>query len=490
MKKLWTVAMALILMLALAAGGVAQEAGVVKVSGISDMGIYHQLVALIVEYDQEVAAPDADAYVVADFASAYMKEDYDRADVGMGKITAVYTNDTADRREDKTSVPGKYVVIELEPVSGSDYDEEAGIYKVNNPAGYCTWRKVGESCEWRRTDFSALVVSQKENIVNANGDVVAKAGVLPTLQAEDIRHLKIEQFVTTTMKNPQGYDIHYSLSIPENYDATKKYPMVVSVSGNGGRINYKQQDAEGNFLCVGGNLGRDSAAAAWLNCEEDVIILTPQPWRDQPEEWGIDIVADTIQVIDAVMAAYSVDPERVYAIGSSFGTMHLSSVIMRRPELFAAYAQCNGMWMLAVSKDSPESGSVNIYTDEFEGKVEGWNCTDALALPLKEDCIKAKDEYWAEATEALKGVVENRMPVYFWHGVNDESISWTRALSPYTVLRQMYEEAGLTQAEIDDLVKLYFADDEEYYEHGICEIHATSKLAVNEQWFMDWMLEQ
>jgi len=489
MKKLWTMLLAVTLLAALTVTGMAQ--GAVKVSGISDMGIYHQLVALIVEYDQEVAAPDVDTYVVADFASAYMKEEYDRADIGMGKITAVYTNDINDRREDKTSVPGKYVVIELEPVSGSFFSEENGVQTVNNPAGYCTWRLAGEGCEWRRNDFSALVVSQKKNIVNANGDVVAKAGVLPTLQPEDIRHLKIEDFVTTTMKNPQGYDIHYSLSIPKNYDPAKKYPMVVSVSGNGGRINYKQQDAEGNFLCVGGNLGRDSAAAAWLECEEDIIILTPQPWRDQPEEWGIDIVADTIQVIDSVMAEYSVDTERVYAVGSSFGTMHLSSVIMRRPELFAAYAQCNGAWMLDKNgAGTPESGSVNIYTDEFAGKVTGWNCTDALSLPEKEDCIKAKDEYWTEATAALQGVVDNRMKVYFWHGVNDESISWTAALSPYAVLRAMYEEAGLTQDEIDDLVKLYFADNEEYYETGICEIHATSKLAVSYPWFRDWMLAQ
>lgn len=478
MKKLWTILLAVALM-ALAVTGMAQ--GAVKVSGISDMGIYHQLVALIVEYDQEVAAPDADTYVVADFASAYMKEDYDKADIGMGKVTAVYTNDTNDRREDKTSVPGKYVVIELEPVSGSFFSEENGVQTVNNPAGYCTWRLAGESCEWRRNDFSALVVSQKKNIVNANGDVVAKAGVLPTLQPENIRHLKIEDFVTTTMKNPQGYDIHYSLSIPKNYDPAKKYPMVVSVSGNGGRISYKQQDAEGNFLCVGGNLGRDSAAAAWLECEEDVIILTPQPWRDQPDEWGIDIVADTIQLIDSVMAEYSVDPERVYGIGSSFGTMHLCEVIMRRPDIFAAYAQCNGVF-----------DRINIYKEEYQTSGEdmpGATSTYATSLPQRADCFIA-DEEKAAAKEKLQGVVDNRIKMYIWHGMNDTTFTWTYATSVYELLREMYREQGLTEAEIDDLVLLYLADDPEYFDAGICEIHATSKLTVSYPWFRDWMLAQ
>ena len=41
MKKLWTMILAVALMAALAVTGMAQ--GAVKVSGISDMGIYHSL---------------------------------------------------------------------------------------------------------------------------------------------------------------------------------------------------------------------------------------------------------------------------------------------------------------------------------------------------------------------------------------------------------------------------------------------------------------
>ena len=35
---------------------------------------------------------------------------------------------------------------------------------------------------------------------------------------------------------------------------------------------------------------------------------------------------------------------------------------------------------------------------------------------------------------------------------------------------------------------LHFAEDQEYYDKGICEIHATSKLAVTYPWFLGWML--
>lgn len=392
MRKNWTTLMVMLLLAVLAATGAAQTTGTVKVSAISDIATYHQLIALIVEYDQEVADPGADAYTVIDFAAANLKADYDRRDYAEGVITAVYTNNTADICEDKTSVPGKYVVIELEPCNGSYYNEEIGMQVANNVACLCTWRLPGDQCEWFRDDFSQLVVSQKSAIKNADGDVVAKAGLLPTLEAENIRHLKLEQFEQLTLKNAQGYDIHYSLALPENYDPAKEYPMVVSVSGNGGRLNYNQQDADGNFICIGGNIGRDAAAAAWLECEEDVIVVSPQPWRNQPEEWGIDYVADTIQL------------------------------------------------------------------------------------------------NWSHAKDTLKCITDVKMPVYIWHGVNDGGAPWTNGLTLYEVLRAVYQEEGLSEAEIDELVYLYFADDPEHFAKGICEIHATSKLAVSYPWFLEMVL--
>ena len=184
MKKLLALLLTVALLLGTASLAAAETPkGVVKVHAISDMGIYHQIVAIVVEYDAEVAVPDADAYTLVDFAPAYMKEDYDQRDFAEGVVTAVYTNDVADRREDKTSVPGKFVVIELKPVSGSYYDEAAGIWKPDNLFGLCTWRLAGEASEWFRNDYTAMVVSQKKAVVNAAGDTVAKAGALPFSKA-------------------------------------------------------------------------------------------------------------------------------------------------------------------------------------------------------------------------------------------------------------------------------------------------------------------
>ena len=87
-------------------------------------------------------------------------------------------------------------------------------------------------------------------------------------------------------------------------------------------------------------------------------------------------------------------------------------------------------------------------------------------------------------------MADARLPIYIWHNPNDASISWTFAISAYDLLRDLYHDAGLSETEINDLIKLYYADDPEYHDFGICEMHATSKLTVWYPWAMEWLLAQ
>lgn len=482
MKRLFCAVLAAMMSLILA-GAMAEEAnGVVKVSAIAQVYTYHQISAFVIEYDSEVATPEEGTYQIVDFAPSHMKETYDQRPFAQAVITAVYTNDKPETREDRTSVAGRYVIIEQAMVDGSYYDEEAGVWKPNNLCGLCTWRLLGESCEWFRNDFSELIISQQKNVVNADGEVVSKPGVLPTLQASDVHTLLVDDFNVTTMASYNGkYDIHYSLGLPENYDSAKKYPVVVTCHGAGGSLNYLQQDEQGNLLCVGGDLGRDAVPVAWMReVDEEVIVLSIQRWTNAPEEWEVNAEEDCIYLIEELAKQYAFDMDRIYAVGSSAGSMHLSKVIMMRPDLFAGYLQCNSVfdWL-------------NIYKEEY--RLDGGDVlttsTYAFSLPTREDCLLPESE-WTEAREKLQGVVDHRMPVYIWHGVNDDTFSWTYATSVYEVLRTMYREEGLSEEEIDDLVKLYLADDPEYHDVGICEIHATSKLAVWNPWVMEWLLSQ
>ena len=120
MKKLLSLlALALVCVLAMTMGASAQVNADVKVSAIAEVYTYHQIKAFVLEYPTEIAEPEEGTYTIVDFAPAHMKEDYDQRPYAEAVITAVYTNDAPEMREDKTSVPGKYVIIEQELVNGS-----------------------------------------------------------------------------------------------------------------------------------------------------------------------------------------------------------------------------------------------------------------------------------------------------------------------------------------------------------------------------------
>ena len=231
----------------------------------------------------------------------------------------------------------------------------------------------------------------------------------------------------------------------------------------------------------GGDLGRDAVPVSWLReVDENVIAVSIQRWTKAPEEWEVNAENDCIYLLEELAKQYSFNMERIYAIGSSAGSMHLAKVIMMRPDLFAGYMQCNSVF-----------DRINIYKKEYQtnGGDMLTTSTYAFSLPTRADCFIPQEE-WAEAKAKLQGIVDNRMPMYIWHGVNDDTFSWTFATSEYILLREMYREAGLSENRINDLVKLYLADDVEYHDVGICEIHATSKLAVWNPWVMKWLLAQ
>jgi|GEM_PF-1286003 len=494
MKKLLSLlALALVCVLAMTMGASAQVNADVKVSAIAEVYTYHQIKAFVLEYPTEVAEPEEGTYTIVDFAPAHMKEDYDQRPYAEAVITAVYTNDAPEMREDKTSVPGKYVIIEQELVNGSFYDEKDEVWKPNNLCGLGTWRNLGEGCEWLRDDFTELIISQQKNVKDAEGNIVAKPALMPTLQKADLHTKLLDDFIITKTPAPNGkYDIYYSLGLPANYDASKKYPVVLTCHGIGGSINYDQVDAEGNYVCQGGDLGRDAVPVSWLReVKEDVIVLSIQRWRNAPAEWEVNAEEDAVYLVNELAKEYSFDMERIYGIGSSAGTMHLSQLINLHPDFLAGYIQCNGMWTIDPNGKTPEERAVNIYKSEYQtnGKTVQTTVTQALSLQEREDCFKSEEEI-AALKAMMQPVADARLPIYIWHNPNDASISWTFAISAYDVLRDLYHDAGLSEAEINNLIKLYFADDAEYHDFGICEMHATSKLTVWYPWAMEWLLAQ
>ncbi len=130
----------------------------------------------------------------------------------------------------------------------------------------------------------------------------------------------------------------YRLLMPENYDETKSYPMIVYFHGAGERGN----DNELQLVnCV---------QYMYDNLPEDCIIVAPQcpvdnQWVDTP--WGngtysaenvpqSNEIHAVAELIDELKGTYSIDSNRVYAVGMSMGGFAVWDIITRYNHVFAA----------------------------------------------------------------------------------------------------------------------------------------------------------
>jgi predicted peptidase len=429
---------------------------------------YHQLAAVVVEYSEEVVAPDKKGYTVVDYITPSLRDDFMRWPISSeAPVAAVYTNSQPAMRADRISVKGKYVVIELAPTTLSLPANAAGVNMLEHSAAMATMRTTAaiDQCDYLRKDWSKLVITQNVDVKNASGYIVAEAETIPALTYDKITHLEIDRFSQKVFINPQGQDIHYSLYLPPTYDKAKSYPLFYYITGNGGRLNYLQTDADGNFVSLGGPLTRDRFGIAATQLPEDAIVVLPQLWRNAPATWNNDTTADAISLLEYLLGKYSINKKRVYAAGSSFGTMCLSNVLAKRPDLISAYIQCNGTW----------TGSPSAFSAENSKILTGKDIAYLNALPRV-----TKDAAWMDkARTVMAGVVTNRVPIWVSQGVNDQTIAVTSGgVSTYEGLRALYKEQGMADADIDKLVKIHLYEDPTYLAMGVSERHANVPVAI------------
>lgn len=430
---------------------------------------YHQLAAVIVEYNEDVVAPDKTAYSVVDSITPSLRDDFMRWPVSSEHpVTAVYTNSQPATRADKSSVAGRYVVIELKPTSSSLPANSSGVNMLEHSASMATMRTTASTdlCDYWRTDWSKLVITQRAAVKRASGTVVVPEGTtVPTLKFENIADAEVKRFTQKVFLNAQGHSVHYSLYLPPNYSSSRSYPLFFYVTGNGGRLNYLQTDANGNFYNLGGALTRDRFGIAATQLPEDAIVVVPQLWRNAPASWSNNNATDAIALIENLLGRYSINRARVYAAGSSIGTFILSEVLATRSDLISAYLMFNGRF----------TGSSSAFATADSAILTNKDIAYINALPRV-----PKDTAWLAANAAvMSGIVAKRLPVRIYHGVNDQTISSTGGgVTTYEALVALYKAQGLGDTEIANLVKLTLIEDPAFLSMGVSERHASVPVSI------------
>ncbi|GAA6492703.1 hypothetical protein K280104A7_22670 [Candidatus Bariatricus faecipullorum] len=187
------------------------------------------------------------------------------------------------------------------------------------------------------------------------------------------------------------------------------------------------------FQGVGENLYQESFGFEAQNYISDMIILAPQL-----EDWGETSASQTIALTEYFLEHYNIDTSRVYIEGYSGGGETLSLVLGSRPELYTAALHCSSQW-------------------------------DGAYEPL----------------------VENRTPLYFVIGENDEYYSAEPAREAYDTLHGMYREAGLSEEETGRLLVLDVKDTSYFTEAGVSNQHGGgNRLFAEDEEIMGWLFGQ
>ena len=186
------------------------------------------------------------------------------------------------------------------------------------------------------------------------------------------------------------------------------------------------------FQGVGQNLYSEDFAFEALNYNDHMIVAAPQL-----SDWGETSAKQTIALTEYLLGHYNIDQEQVYAEGYSGGGETMSQVMGVRPDLFTAYLHCSSQW-------------------------------DGDFAPVAEACV----------------------PVYFVVGEGDEYYGSEPLQEAYDSLHELYEQAGLSEAEIDQLLVLDIKDADYFRQGGASSQHGGGNLFARDPEIMGWLFEQ
>ncbi len=269
-------------------------------------------------------------------------------------VKKVYVNSTA--MKSRKPKGGRFVILELEttvslvPDFGPDMkgggkvgkdkgdqtvEKDSKDNKSGGPAGGIT---AGNKPARKENPFPITAnIKQVKDIETVSGKTY-KGGV--TMTSDKNRVLVAEDFKQLVFNDAKtGVTLRYNLYVPKNYDANKRYPLVLFMHDASGA---NQVD---NYTLLQGN-----GATVWASPSEQAkhesFVLAPQYDEIVVDDNFLATASAeaTINLLDSLKKKYSVDPERVYTTGQSMGCMLSYLLMSTHPDEFAAGMLVAGQW--------------------------------------------------------------------------------------------------------------------------------------------------
>ena len=150
----------------------------------------------------------------------------------------------------------------------------------------------------------------------------------------------VDKFKVLTYIDEQTNDtMIYNLFIPDNYDSTKEYPLVMFIG-----------DASTSQKAASVPLTQGYGGIIWASAKEQAknpcFVLVPQyKTKTVQDDFSTTYEVDeTIRLLKSVISDYSIDEDRIYKTGQSMGGMMSLYYGFNYPELFAASIYVGCQW--------------------------------------------------------------------------------------------------------------------------------------------------
>jgi len=275
---------------------------------------------------------------------------------------------------------------------------------------------------------------------------------------------RIEQFPV-----PLGYTVE----LPEGFDSTRTYPLIVAIHGFGDRMSAYVGTAA--RLCPEGAIGLYPESPYPMPSEEKGPLgFTWEIWADTTEWYGGTLTRDAsiswiVHIVEQTVADYPVDPDKVFLFGFSQGGMLTFQVGLLRPDLFAGLLPAGG-WLPLDSAQAlpPEALTTPVrilhgaYDDvcEFESALKAFDTLSARGVPVELMRYPAKHTLPRELFEDARDFVwKTPRPVV--DASLDNLLFPEKPLRPEEQAEQMLDLLSIDapSADITDrLIRLYETD--------------------------------
>lgn len=183
------------------------------------------------------------------------------------------------------------------------------------------------------------------------------------------------------------------------------------------------------FQGVAANIQSEEFGFEAQKYNSEMIVVAPQL-----SDWDETSANQTIALTEYFLEQYNIDSSKVYGNGFSGGGETMSIVMGKRPDLFTAYLQVSSQW---------------------DGEYES--------------------------------VAERHLPVYFAIGSNDEYYGSEPTREAYDTLYALYEQQGLTEVEIDELLVLDIKEHDYFTQRNMSNEHGGGGLFAYDEEIMGWL---